>query len=923
MYRFSCVSELNCCTKSSGSCRKACEQLPLVTLALNSTLREQRISELKNYCPAQLMSFWKCLNETVQEINKGESWSGRTCCHMTLSERCQYSCITATSKTGDECCGNARTVECHRVCRAIFQSELTPSKEMRTGVVNACSSSSPKVMHCVKNFTKVAPVVNNHKHLHCCDKAPNLECKESCHKSLRAKLTDQEIIDNLQEGGCGPPLPHEKLWQCFLQGASEVSSSPVDREVSLSRIDRMGMDSAKLHCCYKAVSPACRRLCLKTFSNEWTKSWEDFDKDCLSQLSETVLENCLNEVEEPCELGCDGLGYCSNFNNRPTELFRSCTSQADDAARYDVALWAQQGTLSLPGLQLPVRNISRCSPETWKTIACILQIKPCHKRSHSNSICRDDCYELLSECLDWYRMPPGHSAASLCSRFSPDDPNAPCISLKSFMEPSDSPYQAPADQVTSPCRGDPCPVSHICSVNRNCHPRHHRTTCQPYQCTQGCKLGEVSQYLVPAGSYVRIPLTNGQKGCLKICQCSSHGVIEKCQPLPCFPLDSCVLGGKKIEHGTLFLMECNTCSCYAGEIVCTKKQCRNPTQTREIAFTSLPCNCVPHHVPVCGRNGVTYPNSCLAKCAGLSDSDFEFGPCTSKNPCDSHPCSEGEVCLPSRQVCLSLLHKPCEQYTCVSARDSCSSHAYMPVCDTEGVQYNNLCYLVRYGKTLAYEGPCLVGCDRTGLVCGVDGNTYASECAAMAASVAVDYRGNCAALGYIGNSAEIQCRSDAIQCPPLVSPHCLGVTPPGACCPICAGALRVLYSQKQVDRALYALRGSAMSALSVHAVLKALERQVQVAQCAIRGHLTLELDLLILLVPTSSEPSQVQLEACVREAEKLATLITNSSPRIVSELSLSPLIAAHVVHTEVVSSAGRVSIGVASIVIALAMCLLR
>lgn len=114
-----------------------------------------------------------------------------------------------------------------------------------------------------------------------------------------------------------------------------------------------------------------------------------------------------------------------------------------------------------------------------------------------------------------------------------------------------------------------------------------------------------------------------------------------------------------------------------------------------------------------------------------------------------------------------------------------------------------------------------------------------------------------------------------------------------------------------------------MSALSVHAVLKALERQVQVAQCAIRGHLTLELDLLILLVPTSSEPSQVQLEACVREAEKLATLITNSSPRIVSELSLSPLIAAHVVHTEVVSSAGRVSIGVASIVIALAMCLLR
>lgn len=93
-------------------------------------------------------------------------------------------------------------------------------------------------------------------------------------------------------------------------------------------------------------------------------------------------------MEEPCELGCDGLSYCTNFNNRPTELFRSCSSQADDAARYDVALWQQQGFLSLPGLQLPVLNISRCSPQTWKAVACTLQIKPCHRHSHANRICR-------------------------------------------------------------------------------------------------------------------------------------------------------------------------------------------------------------------------------------------------------------------------------------------------------------------------------------------------------------------------------------------------------------------------------------------------------------------------------------------------------------------------------------------------------
>ena len=93
-------------------------------------------------------------------------------------------------------------------------------------------------------------------------------------------------------------------------------------------------------------------------------------------------------VEEPCELGCDGLSYCTNFNNRPTELFRSCSTQADEAARYDVVLWTQQGYLSLPGFHIPIKNISHCSPLSWKAVACTLQIKPCHRDSHANRICR-------------------------------------------------------------------------------------------------------------------------------------------------------------------------------------------------------------------------------------------------------------------------------------------------------------------------------------------------------------------------------------------------------------------------------------------------------------------------------------------------------------------------------------------------------
>lgn len=57
--------------------------------------------------------------------------------------------------------------------------------------------------------------------------------------------------------------------------------------------------------------------------------------------------------------------------------------------------------------------------------------------------------------------------------------------------------------------------------------------------------------------------------------------------------------------------------------------------------------------------------SCLCgRCAGLKDADFEFGSCSDKDPCDPNPCSEGKQCVPAREVCLSVLHKPCPQFQC-------------------------------------------------------------------------------------------------------------------------------------------------------------------------------------------------------------------------------------------------------------------
>jgi reversion-inducing cysteine-rich kazal motif protein len=91
--------------------------------------------------------------------------------------------------------------------------------------------------------------------------------------------------------------------------------------------------------------------------------------------------------------------------------------------------------------------------------------------------------------------------------------------------------------------------------------------------------------------------------------------------------------------------------------------------------------------------------------------------------------------------------------------------------------------------------------------------------------------------------------------------------------------------------------------LSLRAMLKALDRQIQVAQCVLRGYLTVEMDIFVAVQTTEKYPSALQLEACVREAEKIASLVNMQSPRIVSELSLSSLTLASVVHVDASSAA--------------------
>lgn len=90
--------------------------------------------------------------------------------------------------------------------------------------------------------------------------------------------------------------------------------------------------------------------------------------------------------------------------------------------------------------------------------------------------------------------------------------------------------------------------------------------------------------------------------------------------------------------------------------------------------------------------------------------------------------------------------------------------------------------------------------------------------------------------------------------------------------------------------------------VTLEILLSALARQIQVAQCVLRGMMTPDLDIFILVQPTSKRPSTLQLRACVAEIEKLVTRISERSPRITAEVLLGALTRAEIAHSYISSA---------------------
>lgn len=112
-------------------------QLSLVQLT-SSSIKEARIQNLRKFCPDIQTDFWTCMNHTLDSIERGSSWIGRSCCTKALVPVCQQGCALSAStkdlksfcresdeytlftcidqlERNMECCSNAKTHDCLQV----------------------------------------------------------------------------------------------------------------------------------------------------------------------------------------------------------------------------------------------------------------------------------------------------------------------------------------------------------------------------------------------------------------------------------------------------------------------------------------------------------------------------------------------------------------------------------------------------------------------------------------------------------------------------------------------------------------------------------------------------------------------------------------------------------------------------------------
>jgi hypothetical protein len=194
--------------------------------------------------------------------------------------------------------------------------------------------------------------------------------------------------------------------------------------------------------------------------------------------------------------------------------------------------------------------------------------------------------------------------------------------------------------------------------------------------------------------------------------------------------------------------------------------------------TNIPLTCSTTLAPVCGCDGISYDNACLADAAsvGVAHTGLCAGDSSACGGASGATCGTGEICKRPDGACASDAAGFCEPApaTCPALVD--------PACGCNGTTYSNACVADAAGVTVASDGACepALACGggsalvcpegqfckapiatcaagSAGLctptptdcstvvlpVCGCDGLTYSNACLADAGGVTVNHTGTC------------------------------------------------------------------------------------------------------------------------------------------------------------------------------------
>ncbi|XP_061198312.1 serine protease inhibitor dipetalogastin-like [Saccostrea echinata] len=151
-----------------------------------------------------------------------------------------------------------------------------------------------------------------------------------------------------------------------------------------------------------------------------------------------------------------------------------------------------------------------------------------------------------------------------------------------------------------------------------------------------------------------------------------------------------------------------------------------------ILARSVPCVCSEALEPVCGQDGVTYNNTCIMECAGVTAAENPLSCCSCElnyNPvCGINGRSYGNECMATCRGIRVVRKGECPR---ASTPSPCSD-VYEPVCGVDGMTYGNLCKAG--GVRIASDGECPRQCfcspNEYRPVCGSDGRTYQNLCLA-------------------------------------------------------------------------------------------------------------------------------------------------------------------------------------------------